>query len=338
MAAHVRGAVPDGHTLHPEDFKNANELPQYRFRKDKSYKTPVTANATEPADKEGSYEKKLHYQRRRARPLHRPDHRGFDVGDLERPVRPGRFQHCPCGREPVAPQVVSVFERDFGWRIADVIPIEIYLKQKPGTFVDLHSLAIEGDFEIVENPTIVTRDFKDGSRSIAVKFKVQSMSAAKKLTLKVSMVYKDVAKNGQDHSIAIPAFEPFTSPTWDGRDIIKDGSPKYIHEYHLVWNLGYITLGFAVAFMAFRWQRKWREEAKAKEAERQRLWHTRRQIARREFDEAWAHIEAGDFDIEHYKAIANARGNSSASNRRSSRRSKWNLAERTRTGSTPSRS
>lgn len=205
--------------------------------------------------------------------------------------------------EPLAPQVVSVFERDFGWRIADVIPIEIYLKQKPGTLVDLHSLAIEGDFEIVENPTIVTRDFKDGSRSIAIKFKVQSMSAAKKLTLKVSMVYRDLATN-EDHSIAIPAFEPFTSPTWDGRDIIKDGKPGFIHEYHLAWTLGYVALGFAVALIALRFRRKWKEEALEEAKEQERIWHTRRQIARREFDEAWAHIEAGDYDIEHYKAIA----------------------------------
>jgi hypothetical protein len=213
------------------------------------------------------------------------------------------FNAAPAATEPLAPQVVSVFERDFGWRIADVIPIEIYLKQKPGTIVDLHSLAIEGDFEIVENPTIVSRDFKDGSRSIAVKFKVQSMAAAKKLTLKVSMVYRDLAKN-EDHSIAIPAFEPFTSPTWDGRDIIKDGKPGYIHEYHLAWTLGYIVAGLLIAFVALRLMRIVREEARAEEAERQKVWHTRRQIARREFDEAWAHIEAGDFDVERYKDIA----------------------------------
>lgn len=209
------------------------------------------------------------------------------------------FNTAPQATEPLAPQVVSVFERDFGWRIADVIPIEIYLKQKPGTVVDLHSLAIEGDFEIVENPTIVTRDFKDGSKSIAIKFRVQSMSNAKKLALKVSMVYKDNAKN-EDHLIAIPAFEPYTSPTWDGRDLIKDGNPGYIHEYHLAWSLGYIAFGLAAAAIAFYLRRKWREEVKAEEA---RIWHTRRQIARREFDEAWARIEAGDFSLQNYKDV-----------------------------------
>jgi len=38
--------------------------------------------------------------------------------------------------------------------------------------------------------------------------------------------------------------------------------------------------------------------------EQERIWHTRRQIARREFDEAWARIEAGDFSLENYKDVA----------------------------------
>lgn len=210
------------------------------------------------------------------------------------------FNSAPQAAEALAPQVVSVFERDFGWRIADVIPIEIYLKQKPGTIVDLHSLAVEGDFEIVENPTIVTRDFNDGSKWIAIKFKVQSMAAAKKLTLKVSMVFHDLATN-EDKSIAIPAFEPYTSATWDGRDVIKDGKPGFVHEYHLAWTLGYIVVGIAGAVIAFYLRRKWKEEVKAEQA---RIWHTRRQIARREFDEAWARIESGDYSVQNYKDVA----------------------------------
>ncbi|MDZ4838047.1 MAG: hypothetical protein SGJ27_30045 [Candidatus Melainabacteria bacterium] len=210
------------------------------------------------------------------------------------------FNTAPQSAEPLAPQVVSVFDRDFGWRIADVIPIEIYLKQKPGTVVDLHSLAIEGDFEIVENPTTVTRDFQDGSRWIGIKFKIQSMSAAKQLSLKVSMIYRDIATS-EDHLIAIPAFEPFTSPTWDGRDLIKDGKPSFIHEYHLLWTLGYILSGIAGAIIALRLQRQWKV---AVIEEQKRIWETRRQIARREFDEAWALIEAGDVSVENYKAVA----------------------------------
>lgn len=201
---------------------------------------------------------------------------------------------------PLAPQVVTQYERDFGWRIGDVIPIQIFLKQQPGTRVDLHSLAVEGDFEIVEAPGYVTRDFKDGSRYIGIKFKIQSMSNAKQLSLKVSMLYRHL-ETDDDHLIAIPAFTPHTSPTWDGRDVVQDGEPQYIHDGHLVWTLGYILLGLAGALAAWRLKRllaTWVVE------ERKRVWDTRRQIARREFDEAWAGLAIGDYSVENFKAVA----------------------------------
>jgi len=201
---------------------------------------------------------------------------------------------------PKAPQVVSSHERDFGWRIGDVIPVELYLRQQPGTIVDLHSLAVEGDFEIVENPAFVTRDFKDGSKNIGIKFKIQSMSNAKQLSLKVSMLYREL-ETGDDKLISIPTFAPFTSPTWDGRDVIQDGKPEYRHEGHLLWTMGYILAGIAGAIFAFILRRKFVQAIKE---EKQRVWDTRRRIARREFDEAWARFENGDFSIENYKSVA----------------------------------
>jgi hypothetical protein len=203
-------------------------------------------------------------------------------------------------QEPLAPNVVSQYERDFGWRIGDVIPIQLYLQQKPGTVVDLHSLAVEGDFEIVDNPAITTRDFKDGSRNISVKFKIQSMSNAKKLSLKVSMLYRQLS-TGDDKLISIPAFEPFTSPTWDGRDVIQDGKPAYVQGDHLLWTLGNIFGGIAGCFAALYLRRKF---IAAIELVKQKIWDTRRQIARREFDEAWARMEAGKITVGNYKAIA----------------------------------
>lgn len=202
--------------------------------------------------------------------------------------------------EPLAPIVVSQYERDFGWRIADVIPVQLYLQQKPGTIIDLHSLAIEGDFEIVENPSIVSRDFKDGSKQISIKFKVQSMSNAKQLNLKLSMLYRELS-TGDDKLISIPAFAPYTSPTWDGRDIIKDGQPAYIQGDHMLWTLLYIFGGIAGAITAFILRRRF---IAAIEIVKQRIWETRRQIARREFDEAWALLESGQRTEENYKAIA----------------------------------
>lgn len=201
--------------------------------------------------------------------------------------------------DPLAPRVVSVFDRDFGWRIGDVLPIQLYLQQKPGTVVDLHSLAVEGDFDIVDPPTIITRDFKDGSKHISIQFKIQSMSPAKKLNLKVSMLYRQLA-NGDDKLISIPAFEAFTSPTWDGRDLIKDGKPVFVQGQHMLLTLAFILGGIACATTAIFLRRKFITEIEIVE---QKAWETRRQIARREFDEAWARFEFGEYRIENYKAI-----------------------------------
>jgi len=200
---------------------------------------------------------------------------------------------------PLSPQVVSDFDRDFGWRIGDIIPVQLYIHQKPGTVVDLHSLAVEGDFDILEQPTFVTRDYEDGSKDIGIKFRIQSMSPAKKLNLKVSMLYRQLA-NGDDKLISIPAFEAYTSPTWDGRDIIKDGKPGFIQEHHMLLTLAFIFGGIALATTARSLRRRFITEV---ERARKKAWETRRQTARREFDEAWSRFEAGEYRIENYKAI-----------------------------------
>ncbi len=201
--------------------------------------------------------------------------------------------------DPLSPQVVSDFDRDFGWRIGDIVPVQLYLHQKPGTIVDLHSLAVEGDFDILEEPTIVTRDYEDGSKDIGIKFRIQSMSPAKKLNLKVSMLYRHLA-GGDDKLISIPAFEAYTSPTWDGRDIIKDGKPDFIQEHHMLWTLAFIFGGIALATTARSMRRRFVAEV---ERAKKKAWETRRQTARREFDEAWARFEAGEYRVENYKAI-----------------------------------
>lgn len=202
--------------------------------------------------------------------------------------------------QDLTPQVVTVVERDYGWRTADVVPIVLYIKQLPGTRVDMHSLAIEGDFDVVGNPDIVSRDFKDGSKYIRIRLNIQSMKVDKRLSIKMSMLWRDI-KEGDDRPLAIPAFQPFTSPTWDGRDIIQDGDPQYWHGTMLIWTLSYLVVGVFGAFFLNRLRKRWIEE---EEVEKKRGWDSRRAIARKEFDLAWARFDNGDFSVESYKAVA----------------------------------
>ncbi len=202
--------------------------------------------------------------------------------------------------DSLTPQVVCHYERDYGWRTGDLIPVEIFLKQQPGTVVDMHSLAVEGDFDIIGNPEIVTRDRKDGSRLILLRFKIQSLSVGKKLSLRMNMLWRDQS-TGADKSISIPAFEPYTSPTWDGRDLIQDGSAAYDQGNHLWLNCAYLFGGAFGAGLFFYLSR--RLKIAAVEA-KSRAFQTRREIARGEFDRAWAAIASGDLNVEHYKSIA----------------------------------
>lgn len=205
------------------------------------------------------------------------------------------------GTPAVTPQVVTAYERDYGWRTADVVPILLFIKQQPGTTVDLHSLAVEGDFDIISEPDIVTRDFADGSRWIRVRFKIQSMKVSKQLALKTSMLVR-IRETGKDQLIAIPAFTPYTSPTWDGRDLIQDGKPEFQHGLHNWVTLAYVLGGIAGIFGLYYLRRKWQAEANT--ARSLSGWETRRQIARRDFDAVWEKFENGDYSSANYQEIA----------------------------------
>lgn len=201
----------------------------------------------------------------------------------------------------VTPLVIPAYERDYGWRTADVIPILIFIKQQPETVVDLHSLAVEGDFDIITEPDIVTRDFADGSRWIRVRFKIQSMKVDKQLALKTSMLVR-IRETGKDQLVAIPAFMPYTSPTWDGRDMIQDGDPEYQHGLHNWVTLAYVLGGIVGILVLRHLRRKWLSQNNT--ARSLSGWETRRQIARRDFDIVWEKFENGDYSSANYQEVA----------------------------------
>lgn len=213
------------------------------------------------------------------------------------------FDAIPVAKETpaTAPQVVAAYERDYGWRTADVIPILIFVKQQPGTTIDLHSLAVEGDFDIISEPDIVTRDFNDGSRWIRVRFKIQSMKVGKQLALKTSMLVR-IRETGKDQLIAIPAFMPYTSPTWDGRDLIQDGKPEFVQGLHMWVTLAYVLGSIAGFFGLLYLRHKWLSEANT--ARSLSGWETRRQIARRDFDAVWEKFENGDYSSANYQEVS----------------------------------
>ncbi|MBZ0186687.1 MAG: hypothetical protein K8F91_10595, partial [Candidatus Obscuribacterales bacterium] len=211
------------------------------------------------------------------------------------------FSQVAAANSPLAPQVVARAERDYGWRTGDIIPLEEFIKQMPGTRVDPNSLAIEGDFAIVEAPAIHFEDLEDGSRLIKVSLKLQSMSVSKQLMLKTQMLYRDL-ETGEDLLFAPPVFAPFTSMTWDGRDVIQDGDPQVDNFAHTLATTVLIIGGLIGAVFMFFLGRKLRQKSDAEHLGRG--WLNRREIARQKFDAVWQRFENGDFDKRNYEELS----------------------------------
>ncbi len=199
------------------------------------------------------------------------------------------------------PEIVATLDRDFGWRIGDVVPVTVYMKQKPGTVIDMHSIALAGDFEMVGAPDLFELTRPDGSKVFRVKLKLQSFSVAPQLDLKANVSYRVVASN-EDVTVDIPTIAPYTSKTWDGRKLIQEGKLVIIHGLHGWITLAYVLVGVFGTVFCWRLCRKFYNLLPV--AVQRLLGPSRFIKARRQFDAVWAKMEAGDRSRENYVALA----------------------------------
>ena len=199
------------------------------------------------------------------------------------------------------PEIVATLDRDFGWRIGDVVPVTVYMLQKPGTVIDMHSIALAGDFELVGAPDQFELSRQDGSKVYRVKLKLQSFSVAPQLDLKANVSYRVLANN-DDVTVDIPTIAPYTSKTWDGRKLIQEGKLVIVHGLHGWITLAYVLVGLFGA--SFFWKLTRRFYHLLPVAVQKLLGPSRFIKARRLFDAVWAKMEAGDRSRENYVAIA----------------------------------
>jgi len=196
-----------------------------------------------------------------------------------------------------APQVVTQLEPDFAWRIGDRIPVHIYVREQPGTRIDLNSLAVEGDFEIAGQPDVFVREFKDGSRMIHISVNLQSFNVAEKWTFKAMMSYT-VAGSKQSHTAQLPETVVYTSRTWDGREQIKDGPLPVVHGLHYWTTAAALLFGLGGLVFGLWYLRRLRVMQPIAEIPAS-SW----ELARLQFEAVWAQIAAGDDSPERYKEI-----------------------------------
>ncbi len=197
------------------------------------------------------------------------------------------------------PQIVAQVEPDFAWRVGDLVPLTIFIKQQPGTIVDQDSLAFAGDFEIARQPEIYIRDYKDGSRHFSIKLVLQSFQVTHKLGLRGNLAFR-VGENRETKVIDLPEVDLYTSRTWDGRPDIQDGPLAAVHGWHVwitaLWLVGGIA-GVIYALILHRRARRAAKELLNPPA------LTARQQARAEFEKVWKSIESGEDLPAHYKRI-----------------------------------
>jgi hypothetical protein len=201
----------------------------------------------------------------------------------------------------LAPEVAVKFDRDFGYRIGDIVEVTIFIKEKPGTEIDVHSMAVEGDFEVVGEPVIFERRTIDGARRLRADLKLQSFSAAPKLVLKANMSYRVKATN-EDVTVTLPAFEAYTSNTWDGRLRIEDGHLAVNYGYEPFYSGGLVFGGLFCAVLFFVLARRYgREKAIGFEL---KVLPNRFLLARRDFNALWTLMEAGDRSADRYAELS----------------------------------
>lgn len=125
--------------------------------------------------------------------------------------------------EETKPQVQVSIERDYAYRIGDVISLEMVIRQQPGTRVQISTLTVGGDFELHEKPVLETRQLKDGAALYRLRFKLQSFEPKPRLSFTAAFTWDDLKKKEQN-SFELPEKLIGTGMTWDGRQQMQEGT------------------------------------------------------------------------------------------------------------------
>ncbi|MGH9549941.1 MAG: hypothetical protein ACRD3W_11230, partial [Terriglobales bacterium] len=200
-----------------------------------------------------------------------------------------------------APQVVLKVERDYGWRTGDVVPVDLYIKQNPGTLVDKSSLAIVGDFEVRTQPkALIELDRPDGSHWIHLHFDVQSFTVAKSWTLNANMTFRTL-KTGEDTTVTLPGTVLYTSATFDGRqDNLQQGPQKFITS---VLDVLLVFGAFLIGVAAVIWGGRELERMAKGELKTTKERKTPLLVVHHNFALVWQRIRKGDYSARNYEEL-----------------------------------
>lgn len=189
---------------------------------------------------------------------------------------------------------VVVADRDYGYRIGDVIPVELVIRQQPGTRVQLSTLTIAGDFEMHEKPTVQMREHEDGSALYRVCFRLQSFETSARLSFKAQVSWEDL-KEGKGATYDVPETKIGYSMTWDGRKELQEGRDTRSAIWY--WVRAVVPLTFGVLLYLYLIQRSLRQWLKT----RRQL--TPEQMLQKRYAELLDSVSKGAATSEHYREL-----------------------------------
>ncbi len=151
-----------------------------------------------------------------------------------------------------SPQVVVQMDRDYAYHVGDLIPVDVFVWQKPATKVVPSTLALDGDFELATAPQISEKKLEDGSVYYRIHMELQSFQVKPAVVLNATMGWSGGDTRGQ---LAVPATSFHTSNTYDGRPNLMEGADPRVSIYwyggrHMAALVGSSVLFFALCLLA----------------------------------------------------------------------------------------
>lgn len=201
----------------------------------------------------------------------------------------------------VEPEVVVQPERDYAYRLGDIVYARLYILQKPGTVIDMHSLAVEGSFELLGEPQVISINRPDGTKLIKSVMRLQSFALGPQWELKANLSYR-ILSNNDERIVSLPVLVAHSNKIWDGRELVQSGHLSVLFGWHLLINGAMILFG---VFGAWFFHRLYQHYEGIRPLFVQRVRRVSRFVrARKLFDAVWAAMEAGERTARNYARIS----------------------------------
>lgn len=144
------------------------------------------------------------------------------------------------------PQVIVRVDRDYNYHIADLITVELFVKESQDSIVDLKTVTVGGDFELNSKPEFAQRKGTDGTLIHRIVLRVQTFQPNPEGVLKTGLGYKQGEKR---LNLTVPDQSLYWSNTYDGRKEMQQGDDSRIPAWQYLARFA-LSLAFASVIFA----------------------------------------------------------------------------------------